>query len=147
MARPSDAGKDKALLELLRANARKPISEIAAALGVSRSTVQARLARLERDGVIAGYTIATGPGAETGKALTAILLIEIDARRQNSVVAALKKRPEVVSCYTMNGPFDLFVTIRSDSAAELDEVIDRIAALEGVRRTTSSILLVRKFGR
>ena len=147
MARPADADKDKALLDLLRANARTPISEIAAALGVSRSTVQARLARLERDRVIAGYTIAPGPGAETGKSLSAILLIEIDVRRQNSIVAALRKRPEVVSCHTINGPFDLFVTIRSDSAAELDEVIDGIAALEGVRRTTSSILLARKFAR
>jgi len=147
MARTPDSAKDKVLLDMLRANARMPISEIAAALGVARSTVQTRLARLERDGVIAGYTIATGPAAETGKSLSAILLIEIDVRRQSSVVGALKKRPEVVSCHTMNGQFDLFVTIRSDSAAELDEVIDQIAALEGVRRTTSSILLARKFGR
>ena len=146
MARPADADKDKALLAMLRANARTPVSELAVALGVSRSTVQARIARLERDGVIAGYTIATGP-ADAGRSLTAILLIEIDVRRQSSVVAALKRRPEVTSCHTMNGQFDLFVTICADSAVELDAVIDQIAALDSVRRTTSSILLARKFGR
>lgn len=147
MARPSDAIKDQELLNILKANARTPLTDIAKTLGVSRATVQARLSRLERDGVIAGYTIVPGIESEKLAPLSAIVLIELDVRQQSSIVSALRKRAEVVSCHTLNGQFDLFVTIRCKTPVDLDEVIDWIAELDGVRRTTSSVLLARKFER
>ena len=147
MARPSDPTKDQELLNILKANARAPLTDIVKQLGVSRATVQARLSRLEREGVIAGYTIVPGAESEQFAPLSAIVLIELEARQQSGVVSALRKRPEVVSCHTLNGRFDLFATIRCKTAAHLDEVIDWIAELEGVRRTTSSVLLARKFER
>ena len=63
------------------------------------------------------------------------------------MIAELKKIPEVVSCHTLSGQFDLFVKSRCRLASELDELIDQIANMEGVRRTTSSIMLARKFER
>lgn len=147
MARPSDAIKDQELVSILTANARLPLAEVAKMLGVSRATVQGRLARLERDGVIAGYTVIKGKAAAPATTLSALILIELEVKKQGSVIAALKKRPEVVECYTLSGLFDLYVKLTCATAAHLDEAIDWIAAIDGVRRTTSSILLARKFER
>ena len=146
MGRTTDTAKDQELLSILRQNARMPISDIAKRLGVSRATAQARLVRLERESVIAGYTVVSGPAA-TANALFAIVLVELEAKRQIAVVAELRRMPEVVSCYTLSGQFDLYVRIRCRVAAELDSLIDAIAQIEGVRRTTSSVMLSRKFER
>lgn len=146
MARTADSTKDQLLLNLLRRNARTPLSEIAKELGVTRATAQARLSRLEREGHIGGYTIVSG-GEEHAQALFAVMLVELELRSQAHVVAELKKIPEIVSCFTLSGQFDLLVRIRCRLPSELDEVIDRVAQIEGVRRTTSSILLSRKFER
>ncbi len=146
MARPIDVDRDEQLLGILRANARMPLTEIARALGVSRATVQARIARLERDGAIAGYTIIPGE-AKTAHAVLAIVLMELDLRRQNQVVTQLRKRPEILSCQTLSGQFDMLVKVRCQTPAALDDMIDWIAAVDGVRRTTSSILMASKFDR
>lgn len=147
MARNPDQLKDQKLLNILSQNARMPISQVAKQLGVSRATAQARIARLERDGYIQGYTIVSGLDAGIVEHLSAVMLVELEVRTQSKVIAELKKMPEVVSCHALSGQFDLFVKIRCRLASELDEVIDKIASLEGIRRTTSSILLARKFER
>jgi len=146
MARSADASKDQQLLNILRLNARTPLSDIAKQLGVTRATAQARLNRLERDGSIGGYTIVSGLNAQT-QALFAVILVELEVRSQASVIAELKKIPEVVSCYTLSGQFDLMVRIRCRLSSELDDLIDKVAQIEGVHRTTSSIMLSRKFKR
>ncbi|WP_315701509.1 MULTISPECIES: Lrp/AsnC family transcriptional regulator [unclassified Bradyrhizobium] len=146
MARPADARKDQDLINILMVNARTSISDLAKALGVSRATAQGRLARLEKDGTIAGYTAILGKQAHV-TSISAIILIELEVRQQGNVIAALRKKAEVVDCYTLSGPFDLFVKINCATSAHLDEIIDWIAEMEGVRRTTSSILLARKFER
>lgn len=147
MARPADGEKDRELVAILTANARTPLSEIAKALGVSRATVQSRLGRLEREGFIAGYTTLLGKTERPSTTLSAIILIELEVKQQVNVIAALKKKAAVVSCHTLSGHFDLLVKIDCATASDLDTVIDWIAELDGVRRTTSSILLARKFER
>jgi DNA-binding Lrp family transcriptional regulator len=147
MARPSDAQKDQQVIDLLTANARTPLAEIAKTLGVSRSTVQGRLARLEKEGAIAGYTTILGRGDVRSPMLSALILIELEVKQQGNVIALLRKKREVIQCYTLSGHFDLFVKINCATSTQLDEIIDWIAEMEGVRRTTSSILLARKFER
>jgi DNA-binding Lrp family transcriptional regulator len=147
MARPSDLEKDRELINLLTADARTPLSQIAKKLGVSRATVQGRLARLEKEGVIAGYTTVLGKEPEKSGTISALILIELEVRRQGNVIAALRKRAEVVLCYTLSGPFDLFVKINCASASRLDELLDWIVEMDGVKRTTSSVVLARKFER
>lgn len=147
MARKADANKDQHLLNILRQNARTPLSDIAKELGVSRPTAQARLNRLEKEGYITGYTIVSGVDAGTIEMLSAIILVELEAKTLARIIAELKTIPEVASCHTLSGHYDLFVKIRCRLSSELDGLIDRIAELEGVRRTTSSIMLARKFER
>lgn len=147
MARKPDANKDQELLNILRQSARKPLSDIAKELGVSRTTVQARMNRLENGGYITGYTIISGVDSGAVESLSAIILVELEVRTQTRIIAELKKIPEVASCHTLSGQYDLFVKIRCRLSSELDSVIDQIAELDGVRRTTSSIMLTRKFER
>jgi len=146
MARPADARKDQDLLNILNANARTSISDIAKALGVSRATAQGRLTRLEKDGTIAGYTTVLGK-PDHSTAISAIILIELEVKQQGNVIAELRKKAEVLHCYTLSGQFDLFVKIDCATSTQLDGIIDWIAEMDGVRRTTSSILLARKFKR
>lgn len=147
MARPSDGRKDQELINILTANARIPLAEVAKSLGVSRATVQGRLSRLEREGVILGYTTVIGKEEVHATTLSAVIMIELEVKQQGNVIAMLRRRPEIIQCYTVSGHFDLFVKIRCTNSTHLDEVIDSIAEMEGVRRTTSSILLARKFER
>jgi len=147
MARPSDSRKDQELINILTANARIPLAEVAKMLGVSRATVQGRLTRLEREGVIAGYTTILGKEDAENTTLSAIIMVELEVKQQGNVISLLRKRPEVIQCYTLSGHFDLFVKIRCATSTHLDEILDWIAEMEGVRRTTSSILLARKFER
>lgn len=147
MARPSDAAKDRELIRILTENARLPLSEIAKQLGVSRATAQGRLSRLERDGVIAGYTTILGKASRPATTISALIMIELEMKQQGGVVAALKKRPEIVQCHTLSGHFDLSVKIECETSSDLDTIIDWIAEMEGVRRTTSSVILARKFER
>jgi DNA-binding Lrp family transcriptional regulator len=147
MSRRVDDEKDAELLALLRTDARLPAATLARRLGVSRSAVQQRLARLERDDIIVGYTAVLGEKAAPLGMLQAHVLIEIGARDLPRLVAGLKGRPEVRRCYTASGQFDLVVMIETASTQQLDATLDWIGTIPGVRRTVTSLLLSTKFER
>jgi DNA-binding Lrp family transcriptional regulator len=138
--------KDTRLLALLRANAREPTASLARKLGLARSTVQERIARLEREGTIKGYTVRLSEAAEAGK-LRAIVMIETDPKRADRVSAELKKMPEVRSLAAVAGTFDLVATVETETPARIDALLDRIGRTPGVARTVSSIVLSEKFSR
>lgn len=138
--------EDLALLNLLRENARASTSELARRLGVSRTTVQARMKRLREEGVIVGYTVKTAPAFERSQ-IVALVTVVVAARAANNVIAALKKMPEARRVYSVNGPYDLFVEIAGPTVAGIDAALDSIGALEGVERTTSMIVLSVKVDR
>lgn len=138
--------KDAKLLDLLRANAREPAASLARKLGIARSTLQERIARLEREGVIKGYTIKLSDEAAT-KNLRAVVMIVADARQADRVTAELKKIPEVRSLAAVSGAHDMMAVVEADTAARMDAVLDRIGKANGVARTVSSIVLSEKFAR
>lgn len=138
--------KDAKLLDLLRANAREPAASLARKLGIARSTLQERIARLEREGVIKGYTIKLSDEAAT-KNLRAVVMIVADARQADRVTAELKKIPEVRSLAAVSGAHDMMAVVEADTAARMDAVLDRIGKANGVARTVSSIVLSEKFSR
>ncbi len=147
MSRRIDDEKDAELLALLRTNARLPATTLALKLGVSRSAVQQRLARLERDAIIIGYTAVLGEKAAPLGMLQAHVLIEVGARDLARLVTSLKSRSDVRRCYTASGQFDLLVMIEAASTQQLDATLDWIGAIPGVRRTVTSLLLSTKFER
>lgn len=137
---------DRRLLSLLRANARTPAAALGRRLSLSRSAVQDRLKRLERDGVIVGYSVRLAE-FDAGPGVTAQVMLTLDPKQQERAVDALRGLPEVVSAHTVSGVYDLVAEVRATSAEELDVVLTRIGRLPGVTRTTSSILLSTKFER
>ncbi len=137
---------DQALLALLRDNARAPTADLARKLQLSRTTVQSRLARLERERVIAGYTVTVDPQAEAGQ-VRAHILITLEPRKSLAIETALRRIPELRTLHSVSGPFDLIAIVAASSIGELDHLIDRIGALDGVERTTSAIVLSTRIDR
>ncbi|MGG5822023.1 Lrp/AsnC family transcriptional regulator [Falsiroseomonas sp. HW251] len=138
---------DRRLIALLRADARRPASSLAAVLGVSRGTVQNRIARLLRGGVIQGFTLRLAPESQTaGASVRAITAIEIRGRSTDGVVRALKGFPEVRTLHMTNGRWDVVAELAAPSLETLDQALHRIRALEGVANTETSILLSTQKG-
>ena len=138
--------KDRQLIELLRANARMSTAALARKLGVARSTVKARLARLEGEGVIAGYTVRLGQTPERS-AITAHVLLEASAKRADALIRELKGLPAIRGLYAISGAFDYLAIVETPSTHEMDAILDRIGRIEGVTRTQTHIALSVKFER
>lgn len=143
--RPVDE-TDLALLHLLQGNARLSNAELARKLGLSRTTVHSRLTRLEHSGIVRGYSVRLSSDFES-RAIRAHVMINCIPRHTASVEASLKGIREVRTVLSVSGPHDLIVVIAAPSVAELDRLLDRIGALDGVERTLSSIVLSTKLDR
>jgi DNA-binding Lrp family transcriptional regulator len=137
---------DRDLLALLQANARESTANLARKLGVARTTVVARLSRLERDGVVVGYTVRLRQDV-TDKGLQAFVGITVRPRSGREVVRQLSRMPELRQLSTVSGEFDYVAQIRADSAARLDALLDEVGDVEGVLKTTTSVVLARKIDR
>lgn len=137
---------DRKILALLSANARESITDMARKLGLGRTTVHERLAKLERSGVILGYsTILSHDPAENVN--RAFVMLSIVQRMQASVMEPLKALPEVLDCHTVSGDFDLMLMIEAPQLDDLDAVLDEILMLPGVERCRSSIVMTTHFKR
>lgn len=137
---------DQALLALLRENARRSTADLARALGLSRTTVQSRIERLERARVIAGYTVRVDDAVEAAL-VRAHVMVTAGPKQTGAIEAALRRIPEVRSLHSVSGVFDLLAVVAAPSIQELDALIDRIGALDGVERTTSAIVLSTRIER
>lgn len=138
--------KDRELLMLLCQNARMPVTAMARKLSLSRATVQARLERLEREGVISGYGVRLSE-EYFSHFVRAHILITITPKSLSQVTVTLEKIQAVTALYSVSGSFDLIALLATPSMPELDRAIDRIGTLEGVERTLSSIILSTRIAR
>lgn len=137
---------DRALLGLLGADARVSVATLARRLKVARSTIQARLERLETSGIIAGYTLKLGEAARQGR-IRATVLLTIEPRAQAAILTRLKALPEVERLHTTSGRVDLLLQLAAGSTAQLDAVLDQIGELTGVKSSESLIHLSTKLER
>jgi DNA-binding Lrp family transcriptional regulator len=131
---------DRQLVALLRSNARLPAATIARQLRVARATVQNRIARLERDGVIAGYTVRLAT-ADDGRRITALMLIAVSGNNVEKVLHSLRGDAAVAALHTTNGRWDIVAELRADSLEEFDRVLGRIRRIEGVASSETNLLL------
>jgi DNA-binding Lrp family transcriptional regulator len=137
---------DRSILALLGADARMSVAQLARRLKVARSTIQARLERLETSGVIGGYTLKLGEAARQGR-IRASILVSIEARAQAGIVTRLKSIPEVERAFTTSGRFDLLLQIAAPNTQVLDQVLDEIGTITGVLTCESLIHLSTKIDR
>lgn len=130
---------DEHLIARLRVNARAPVAELARALGLSRTTIQSRLARLERNGVIVGYDVRLA-----GSGVEALALIDLAGPRAAETAAALARLPAVRRLRTVSGPFDLVADLAAATPAELDATLDEMRQLNGITDARLAVVLSDK---
>jgi len=138
--------KDEQLIGLLRENGRLSVSEIARRLSVSRTAAQMRLQKLERNGVIEGYSLKLS-SAYLEKRVRALVMIKFPPGKRGGIEKALSGIIQLTSLYSISGAFDLAGVISAPSMAELDLILDKIGCLEGISETMSSIILSTKIDR
>lgn len=137
---------DERLIPLLRENARTSITELARHLGVSRATVQQAMERLERQGVIQGYTLRLG-AEHLGRQVSAYVMISAEPKKTAAVIRQLHKHPHLDMLCTISGQYDLLARVSGENTEALDTTIDLIAGLDGVEKTLSHVVLSNKIDR
>ncbi len=131
---------DRQLLSLLRDDARVSVATMAKTLGVARGTVQNRLARLEADGTIVGYTVKLRPQSEE-QSIRALMTVAVEGNRTDEVLRALRGDPAVRALHTTNGRWDIVAELRTESLEAVDKVLGRIRLIDGISNTETSLLL------
>jgi DNA-binding Lrp family transcriptional regulator len=137
---------DRHLLSLLQANAREPAALLARKLKLARTTVVARIARLERDGVIAGYGVRLGQPLERA-AVRAYCGLSVAPKTGAGLVRALERLPEVEEVSAVSGQYDYMLLLRCETNEQLDALLDRIGLIEGIQHTHTSVVLSGKVDR
>ena len=142
----TSTAEDEVLLTLLQQDARQSTAQLARRLGVARSTVQGRIERLERVGVIRGYTVRLSPEA-LSRQVEAHVMIAIEPAQQVGVERRLKAIAGLTALYTVSGNFDLIAMVGASTTETLDQALDEIRACPGVRSTQTAVLLSRRHPR
>ena len=137
---------DHDLLKLLQENSRRTVSDIAKKMSLSRATVQQRMERLERTGVIQGYTIKINPVIERQN-VSAYVMISVVPKKNSTIVNQLFKISQMEMLCTISGQYDMIAKITEATTEALDQTLDKIANLDGVEKTLSHIVLSRKVDR
>lgn len=130
---------DEQLVGLLRENARRTTTALSKELNLSRTAVQARLARLERARVILGYTAVLG--ARTSTEISAIVSLRLGERPCRQVLDRIAKWPEIVHGYSVAGPLDAVLVVKASSSAALSALADRLGSVPGIVAVETTLVL------
>lgn len=131
---------DHQLIGLLRNDARLSVAALAHKLQVSRGTVTNRIARLEDQGIIVGYTVRLRPDAQPHD-IHAWTSIAVEGNETRAVIASLLGEPAVAELHDTNGRWDLLVGLRAANLTELSTVLERIRLIKGIQSSETSIHL------
>lgn len=131
---------DQQLISLLRSNARESVATLAHRLKVSRGTVTNRIAKLEKDGIIVGYTVQLRPDSQPNE-IRAWMSIVVAGNETRAVVASLLGEPGVAALHDTNGRWDLLAELRAESLTALSAVLERIRLIRSIEHTETSIHL------
>ena len=138
--------KDEELIALLKLNARESVASLARRLGLSRTTVQDRLKRLEEQKVIEGYSVKLSDETNRG-GISAYVSLEVEPRRSLDVTSALTAIAQIEALYTVSGKYDILALVTARSTDDIDRLLDEIGQIGGVTRTESAIVLSTKLDR
>lgn len=137
---------DRKLVALLQTDARRPAADLARRTGVARTTVIARLRRLETEGVIVGYTVRLA-ATEGSEGVRAYVSLSVSPKASRAVIKRLSLLPELRQLAAVSGEFDYLAVLHAPTTRRLDELLDEIGQIEGVQRTNTSVLLAMRIDR
>jgi DNA-binding Lrp family transcriptional regulator len=130
--------KDREILTLLREDARISAKALAAKVGLARSSLRDRIAKLEKAGIIRGYRTDI---ADPSLSAVACLLVKLKTTPSPQVVKRLERLPEVKRCLSLAGQIDLLIDIAAESLARLNQIRDEISHFPEVAETTTAVVL------
>ncbi|WP_350351280.1 Lrp/AsnC family transcriptional regulator [Microbacterium sp. A8/3-1] len=137
---------DRQILAALTEDARVPLVSLASQVHLSRNAVKQRMERMERQGVIGGYSVV--PGRAGASPVSAVVLVyRSDRMRGGGVVTEIARIPEVRRCDVLSGDFDLLVTLEAESMDRIGEIWELLAAVPGVANTVTAVSLTRVIDR
>lgn len=136
---------DLELLAALAADPRATVVALADRLGMSRNTVQARMARLDRSGVFLSYERAISSAA-LGFPIEAFISVVVRQAELPRITAELVRIPEIVQAHGLSGQIDLLVRVACRDTRHLFDTDARILAIEGVERTETSLVMGEVIG-
>ena len=132
---------DRRMVELLVADGRLSVNELAAQAHVSRATAYARLERLRADGVITGFK-ATVDAAKLGYAIAALVLVNVEQTQWREVRDEVLRLPGLEYLAFTSGGFDLVLLVRLPGIADLrDVLLVRLHDVPGIRSTQTIFVL------
>lgn len=134
---------EERLITVLKDDVRATISDIARKLKISRATVQARIASLEKEGVIKGYSLVLGKDY-LNQYISAHVAIAAEQKTSAIVSSALMKIEQVSAVHSISGEYDMIAVIHARNTEQLSHLIDQIGSLTGVMRTNTSVILETK---
>jgi DNA-binding Lrp family transcriptional regulator len=138
---------DQQIVALLRDNARRSFQDIGKRVSLSAPAVKRRVDRLERDGVIRGYSATVDPAA-FGWHTHAFVELFCEGRMSGDQVReAVAEHPEVEGAYTIAGAPSAIIHVRATDTQHLEEALERIRDTPGVTRTQTQVVLSTLFER
>jgi Lrp/AsnC family leucine-responsive transcriptional regulator len=133
---------DQAILRQLASDGRMSVTDLARTVGLSKSPVQARLRRLERDGFILGYRALLDP-VKLGLAHVAFVQVKLSDTRAaalDAFNAAVRRIPEIEQCHMIAGGFDYLLKVRTTSIADYRAFLgERLSALPHIASSSTFV--------
>lgn len=134
---------DEKLISALRHDARASLSDLAAQLNLSRTTVRSRIERLQARGDILGFSVVLKEDVLRDP-VRGLMLIGIEGRGTNRIVRQLHGLSEVRAIHTTNGRWDLIVEIGTETLEDFDAALAKVRLIEGVTTSETNLLLATK---
>ena len=131
---------DNRIIAALRQDSRAPLSDLASQLHMSRTTLRARIARLQERGEIVGFTVLTRADVMRDP-VRGLMMIGIEGRGTERITRQLSGLAEVRAVHSTNGRWDVIVEIGAATLEDFDAVLTRIRRLEGIVASETNLLL------
>ena len=131
---------DRRLISALRHDARASLSDLAASLGVSRTTVRGRIERLRNAGEIVGFTVVL-KGDVARDPVRGLMMLAIEGRGTQRILRQLSGMSTVRAIHTTNGRWDVIIEIGTGTLEELDNTLAHIRRMDGIAHSETNLLL------
>jgi|TARA_B100000497_G_scaffold58788_1_gene66974 Lrp/AsnC family transcriptional regulator for asnA, asnC and gidA len=131
---------DKKIIKVLQDDARTSLRKISELVKVSLGTVSNRVKKMEKNGVIKGYSVILDPD-QIGWELNVVIGLRIQKGRLIEIQEKIAKDSRVHGVYDVTGDFDSMVIARAKNRKDLDDLSKNVLSIDGVERSITHLVL------